>query len=369
MSNSDEQATKPAETPKAPGGSNVSPYVLISSGPHIGSPVDTQKIMSRVIIALTPVTIFGIVLYGLPALLTVIAAIASASLAEALFRKVIRKDLRNRDLSAVVTGLIFALVLPPATPWWITALGAAFGIIVAKEFFGGLGANIFNPALIGRAFVVLSFPVAATTWSIPRAFFTPDSGIAASASGAVADAISGATPLGVLAMDGTIADVGTGLAALGLAPASDYWSTILTLFLGFRGGTIGESSVLLILIGFFFLLFTKTIRWRGPVAMITTVFVLSFLFGTDPLFSILTGGVFFAAFFMASDYVTGPLSNVGKIIFGICAGFITVLIRQWGNYPEGVTYAILIMNAVTPYLNRYVKKKYGYVKPLKVKEG
>ena len=334
--------------------------VYLSSSPHTGSPVNTAKLMGRVLIALAPISIFGIVLYGLPALLTIVVAIVSASLAEALFRKLIRRDIRNKDLSAVVTGLIFALILPPSTPWWITALGAAFGIIVAKEFFGGLGANVFNPALIGRAFIVLSYPVAATTWSIPRAFFTVDSGIPAT--GFVADAVSGATPLGILKMDGTIADVGAGLAALGLSSGSDYWSTITSLFLGIQGGTIGESSALLILIGFLYLAFTGTVRWRGPVAMVLSVFVFSFLFGQDPLFAVLTGGVFFGAAFMITDYVTGPLSSRMKIVFGICAGLISVLIRQWGSYPEGVMFGILIMNAVTPFLNRFFKRKYGYAK-------
>ena len=359
----------PAEKAPAKPVSAEKPLVYLSSSPHTGSPVTTQKLMSRVLIALAPVSIFGIVLYGVPALLTILVSIAAAELAEALFRKIIRRDLRYKDLSAAVTGLLVALILPPATPLWITAMGSAFAIIVAKEFFGGLGANVFNPALVGRAFIILSFPVAATTWTIPRAFFTPDTSIAAAATGPIADAISGATPLGVLTMDGTIADVGAGLAALGLAPGSDYWSTMQSLFLGTHGGSIGESSILLILIGFLYLLITRTINWRIPVSMILSVFVFSFLFGADPLFAILSGGVVFGAVFMATDYVTGPLSSSGKLIFGISAGLITVLIRLWGNYPEGVTYGILIMNAVTPFLNRLLQKKYGYVKPPKTETG
>ena len=345
------------------------PLIYISSSPHTGSPVNSQKLMARVLIALTPVSIFGIVLYGVPALMTIVVSIAAAELAEALFRKIIRREMRYKDLSAAVTGLLLALIMPPATPLWITAMGSAFAIIVAKEFFGGLGANVFNPALIGRAFILLSFPVAATTWSIPRAFFTPDTAIAASATGPVADALSGATPLGIITMEGTIADVGAGLAALGLAPGSDYWSTMQSLFLGTHGGSIGESSILLILIGFIYLLFTRTIDWRTPVSMILSVFVFSFLLGSDPLFAILSGGVVFGAVFMATDYVTGPLSASGKLIFGISAGLITVLIRLWGNFPEGVTYGILIMNAVTPFLNRLLQKKYGYVKPSKTETG
>ena len=344
------------------------PFVYMSSSPHTGSPVDTRKLMSRVLIALAPVSIFGIVLYGLPALLTIVVSIVSAEIAEALFRKLIRRNLRNKDLSAAVTGLLLALTLPPATPLWITALGAAFAIIVAKEFFGGLGANIFNPALIGRAFVLLSFPVAATTWSVPRAFFPADS-VADVVGGATPQVISGATPLGIIDMGRTVADVGASLAAQGLAPGSDYWSTILSLFLGIRGGSIGESSILLIIVGFLFLLFTRTIRWRAPVFMVLSVFVFSFLFGADPLFAILTGGVAFAAVFMVTDYVTGPLSAVGKMLFATCVGLIIVLIRQWGNYPEGVTYAILIMNAFIPFFNRLIKKKYGYVKPKKAEKG
>jgi len=312
--------------------------------------------MQRVLFALTPVSVFGIVLYGVPALLTMLVSIAAAELAEALFRKITRRDMRNRDLSAAVTGLLLALILPPGTPLWITALGAIFAIVVAKEFFGGLGANVFNPALIGRAFLLMSFPVAITSWTVPRAFF-----------GAVsaADAVSGATPLGIIKLGNTIADAGKSLAAAGLAGGSDYWSTIRSLFLGFRGGCIGESSIALILAGFIFLLVTGTIDWRAPISMTVSVFVFSLILGRDPLFAVLSGGMFFGAVFMATDYVTAPFTARGKLIFGLGAGLITVLIRQWGNYPEGVSYGILIMNAVTPFLNRLLQRKYGYVKPLK----
>jgi len=317
--------------------------------------------MQRVLFSLTPVTVFGIVLYGLPALLTILVSMASAEIAEALFRKITRQDIRNRDLSAAVTGLLLALILPPGTPLWMTALGAAFAIIVAKEFFGGLGANLFNPALIGRAFLLMSFPVAITSWAIPRAFFAADALSAAS----IVDALSGATPLAAIKMGSTVADVGAGLVASGLAWGGDYWSTMGSLFLGFRSGCIGESSILLILLGFVYLLLTGTIDWRAPVCMTVSVFVFSFLFGRDPLFAVLSGGLLFGAVFMATDYVTAPITATGKIIFGFGAGLITVLIRQWGNYPEGVSYSILIMNAVTPFLNRLLQKKYGYVKPVK----
>jgi electron transport complex protein RnfD len=332
------------------------PLLYLSSSPHMGSPVNSRKLMNRVLAALAPVSIFGVVLYGLPALLNIAVSIAAAEFAEALFRKITRQDMRNSDLSAAVTGLLLALILPPGTPLWMTALGAVFAIIAAKEFFGGLGANVFNPALIGRAFILLSFPVAATTWTAPGAFF------------GAADAVSGATPLQLIKSGGAIAELGAKFAAAGLAGGGDYWSTIGTLFLGFRSGCTGESSVVLILIGFVYLLFTGTIDWRAPVSMLLSVFVFSFLFGRDPLAAVLAGGAFFGAVFMTTDYVTAPLDTGGKLIFGFGAGLITVLIRQWGSYPEGATYAILIMNAATPFLNRLLNKKYGFVAAIKEKK-
>ena len=354
---SDSSATSAAAKP-AP---KDQPLLYISSSPHIGSPVSARKLMTRVLIALTPISVFGVVLFGFPALVTILVSIGAAELAEALFRKITRRDLRNGDLSAAVTGLLLALVLPPGTPLWITALGAVFAIVVVKEFFGGLGANVFNPALVGRAFVLMSFPVAATTWAVPRAFFA----VAPAAANGAVDVLSGATPLGIIKMGGTIADMGAGLAAAGLAGSSDYWSVLGSLFLGFRGGCIGESSILLILVGFVYLLLTRTIDWRAPVSMIVSLFAFSFFIGNDPLFSVLSGGLIFGAVFMTTDYVTAPLTAKGKLIFGLGAGLITAFIRQWGNYPEGVTYGILIINAVTPFLNRLLQKKYGFVAPQK----
>ncbi|MDR1804077.1 MAG: RnfABCDGE type electron transport complex subunit D [Treponema sp.] len=358
---SDSPASTPAK--QAP---KEQPPIYISSSPHTGSRVNATILMTNVLLALAPVTIFGVVLYGVPALLTILVSVAAAELAEALFRKITRQDLRNKDCSAAVTGLLLALILPPGTPLWMTALGAIFAIIVAKEFFGGLGANVFNPALIGRAFLLMSFPVAITSWATPRAFYEP---VFLPVSGAFMDALSGATPLQIIKMGGTIGDVGAGFAAAGLTWGADYWSTIGTLFLGSHAGCIGESSIIFILIGAVFLLLTKTIDWRAPVSMIVSVFVFSFLFGRDPLFAVLSGGVLFGAVFMATDYVTAPLTAAGKLIFGFGAGLIIVLIRHWGNYPEGVTYGILIMNAVTPFLNRLLQKKYGYVKPNKAAKG
>jgi electron transport complex protein RnfD len=298
--------------------------------------------------ALAPASIFGILIFGIPALVTILVSVVSAVAAEALFRLITKQEVRIGDLSAAVTGLLLALVLPPATPPWMTALGAVFAVVVAKEFFGGLGANVFNPALIGRAFLLMSFPAAITSWREPKFFFG-------------ADGLSGATPLGIIKLGGTVADVGADFAALGLAPSADYPAILKTLFLGYHGGCIGETSVLFILAGGIFLLIKKTIDWRAPAAMIGMTFLASLVLGADPLFAILSGGLCFGALFMATDYVTAPLTANGKLLFGCGAGLITVLIRKWGNYPEGVSYGILIMNALTPFLNRLLQKKYGFV--------
>ena len=359
---SDNNGQQPLQKPgQQPGQKPLEkPLLYISSSPHIGSPVNARILMQRVLFALAPVSVFAVALYGVPALIGILVSVASAELAEALFRKITGQDIRNRDLSAAVSGLLLALVLPPGVPLWMIALGAAFGIIVAKEFFGGMGANVFNPALIGRAFLLMSFPVAATKWSMPRVFYAVDT-----SSAAFMDAMSSATPLSMIKTGETIALLGNRLAAAGLAGGSGYWSTISSLFLGLRPGCIGESSIILILFGFIYLLVSGTIDWKAPVSMTLSVFVFSFLFGRDPLFSVLAGGALFGAVFMTTDYVTSPLTGSGKLIFGFGAGLVTVLIRQWGNYPEGVTYGILMMNAVTPFLNRLLQKKYGYVKPQK----
>jgi len=307
--------------------------------------------MMKVFIALGPAAAFGVALYGIPAIFTILVSVSVAVLAEGFFRRLARQSVRSKDPSAALSGLILGLILPPGMPLWMVALGSAFAIIVAKEFFGGLGANVFNPALAGRVFLVMSFPAAATTWAVPRTFF------------GVPDAVTAATPMFIINAGDSISDVGAMFASMGFSWGSDYWSTIGALFLGTHGGSIGESSVLLIFIGFIFLLVTRTINWRAPVSMLFAVFTCTFLFGGDPLFAILTGGVFFGAVFMVTDYVTSPLTANGKIIFGLGVGLITVLIRQLGNYQEGVAFAILLMNAVVPFLDRLLlQKKYGYVK-------
>jgi len=325
--------------------------LLLSSSPHVYTGVTPRKIMLAVLISLAPVSVYGVVLYGVQALLVIAVSIATAVLSEAAFRYVTKQDVRIGDLSAVVTGLLVALICPPSVPLWMVAMGSFVAIVLAKEFFGGLGANPFNPALIGRAILLMSFPAAMTTWHVPFK--------------GISDATTGATPLNIVKMGGTIADVGQGFVDNGLAVASDYSSTLWTLFVGNRAGCIGESSILLVLVGFVFLLAVRAIAFVTPVAMVGTAFVASWLFGMDPVFGALSGGVLFGAVFMATDYSSSPVTPLGKVLFGAGAGLLTVIIRRFGGYPEGVTYGILIMNMLSPFLDKLRVKKYGFIQPAK----
>ena len=307
---------------------------LLASSPHIAAPVNSRMLMGNMLVALTPVSIFSVLNFGLPVLLNIIVAVTVSVGGEVLFRLVTRRDIRAKDLSAGVTGLLLALVIPPSLPLWMTALGALFAIIVAKEFFGGLGANVFNPALAGRAFLLMSFPSAMTTWHIPQERFPL----------ALTDATSGASYLGAL--------------KTGAGPAPNL---LKEMFFGYQSGSAGETSALLILAAFIYLVATRTIDWRAPVSMILTAFAAAFFLGFDPLLAVLSGGLLFGAVFMTTDYVTSPLFPWGKVIFGAGAGLITVLIRKFGTYPEGVCYSILIMNCAVPFLNKLLPRKYGFV--------
>ncbi len=320
--------------------SNPAPAFRIGSSPHAGSRVDTRAIMALVLIALLPTSVYGVTIFGVQGLFLILVCVASSVIAELCFQLATKQKPRIGDLSACVTGLLLALVLPPSTPLWIGALGAVFSIVVAKEFFGGIGANPFNPALAGRAFLLMSFPVEMTRWSAPAAV----------------DAVSQATPLGMLR------EGGSGLAGvidgMGLTGTDGLYST---LFLGERSGSLGETSILLILIGGAFLLLARVIELSVPLSMLASTALFSWLLGYDPLFSVLSGGVALAAFFMATDYSSGPATKAGRWLYGALIGLITVIIRRFGSFPEGVTYAILIMNALAPWLDRMRARKYGYV--------
>ncbi|MBQ7936635.1 MAG: RnfABCDGE type electron transport complex subunit D [Clostridia bacterium] len=293
----------------------------ISVSPHIRGKRSTRNIMLDVIFSLLPATAAGIVLFGGSALAVVVTCVVAAVLSEGLFNLIIKKEQTVNDLSAVVTGLLLALNLPANIPLWQAVVGTVFAIVIVKCFFGGIGCNMVNPAITGRVFMLVAFGTMA------KAAFPVDSA-------------STATPLVELA-EGTVPD-------------------LLDLFLGKVGGSIGETSVLALLIGFIYLLARGVISWHLPAAYIGTVFLFTFAVQGDltvALAYIFSGGLFLGAIFMATDYVTSPATPAGKLIFGIGAGIITVLIRLWGNYPEGVSFAILLMNILNPYIEKWTPRK------------
>lgn len=323
--------------------------IFMSPAPHVVTPVKTQTLMLDVIIALLPLTAYGIYLFSIPALIRIVVSVLCCVGFESLFRKICNLDIRVKDLSAVITGLLLALVCPPNLPIWMLILGCFFAIVVGKEFFGGLGANVFNPALVGRAFMFVSFSGAMTSWIQPgNSFF---------------DAMSTATPLKLInAKEGIALSASEIAKTLNLGSSTDLYTQLI---LGNHAGCIGETSILLILLGFAYLLFKKVIDWRTPVTMMVTAVAITAIGGINPILTLTSGGLAFGAVFMATDYVTSPVTPKGKLLFGAGCGLITGLIRLFSGMPEGVMYSILIMNAVVPFLNKIIPVKYGYVKPPK----
>ena len=308
--------------------------LLVSPSPHLHTKTSTKSLMRDVVIAMMPAVIVSILCYGWAELLVLGVSVASCVLLEYLITKyMLKKTCTVGDMSAVVTGILLALNLPASTPWWVVFIGAVVAIGVAKMTFGGLGQNLFNPAIVGRVFLLISFPTYMTNWAKPQGFV-------------------GTTPLG-LAKEGGIAAI-EGL---------DYMDM---LFMNI-GGSAGELSAIAILAGFVYLLVRRVIRPYITLSILATVAVFSGIFWainpaefTGPVFNLLTGGVLLGAVFMATDYVTSPMSNMGGIVFGIGIGIITMLIRYFGAYPEGMSFAILIMNSVVPLLNKWFHaKKYG----------
>lgn len=313
--------------------------LVVTSAPHIKDKVTTTSIMRDVIIALTPALIGSIFIFGIRALIVVLVSVVSSVLAEVVGNLLFHKKPSLNDLSASVTGLLLAMTLPPSSPWWMVVVGAFSGILLGKMIFGGIGSNPFNPALVGRAVLMVSWPTQMTTWVKPFSAFNQP-----------LDVITTATPLNVVKLQGyaqLLSEFGT--------KANLYKA----LFLGTIGGSLGETSALLLLIGGIYLIARKVIDWKIPVIYIATVFVLSPLFGRDPLFSILAGGLFLGAFFMATDYSSSPIAPLGKVYYAIFIGFLTVLIRQFGSYPEGVMFSILLGNAVVPYFDKIMPRVYG----------
>ena len=307
--------------------------LTISSSPHVHSPVTTKTIMRDVLIGLAPALIGSVYFFGIRALLVTLISVVSCMFFEWGWCKLMKQHDKTYDLSAAVTGVLLAFVCPPTIEYWMIILGAAFAILLVKMLFGGIGKNIVNPALAGRAFM-FSWPVAMSTWV--KVGWENAAGIFSSS----ADAVTAATPLANMHQ--------------GLMPEV----SLLDAFLGNIGGCIGETSALLLLIGGAYLLYRKVISWHIPVSFMGTVAVLSLLFpmGNDPLlwcgYQLCTGGVMLGAIFMATDYVTSPLTKMGQIVYGIGCGALTILIRYFGGYNEGVSYAILVMNCCVVLLDR-----------------
>ena len=318
--------------------------LLVSPNPHIHAPVSTKTLMRDVIIALIPAVICSFVFYGWREILVMAVSVASCVLLEwAITKYMLRKPSTIGDLSAVITGILLALNLPYTTPWWVVMIGAVVAIGVAKMTFGGIGQNIWNPALVGRVFLLVSFPTYMTTWGAPQG---------------VVDAVSGPTPLGAI-QEGLM----QGSSVQELTSAYNYSDLLFANI----GGSAGEVCALALLAGFVYLCVRRVIKPWITLSIFATVALTSLIFWsidpsrfTDPLFNLLTGGLILGACFMATDYVTSPMSLWGGVVFGVGIGFLTMMIRYFGSYPEGVSFAILIMNSVVPLLNMWFhQKKFG----------
>ncbi len=302
--------------------------LIVSSSPHIASKDTTQRIMLDVIIALMPAAIAGSILYGIGAVFVILTCILTAVLSEVIFNLIVKKKQTVSDLSCVVTGLILALNLRADAPLWQCALGSVFAIIVVKCLFGGLGCNFANPAVTARIFLLICFTGTLSGGAVPHFSSAPE-------------LVSGATPLAAMASGAEL-------------------PSLLDMFLGMRGGAIGESCIAAILLGFIYLVARRVIKFETPLIFVATVFVLSLIVDNSfviATYQILSGGLVFAAVFMATDYVTTPITRTGKMIFAFGCGLITFLIRYFGSYPEGVSFAILLMNILSPYIEKWTAKR------------
>ncbi len=292
--------------------------LVVTSSPHLREETSVAEIMWTVNISLVPVMLAASYVFGLRALAIIAVSIISCSLTEYIFLRARNKEVTLTDGSAVVTGILLALTMPPAIPLWVVAIAAVVAIALGKQVFGGLGNNPFNPALIGRAFVTAAYPVLITTWTF--------------------DGQTAATPLNLKMMEGEI---------------TPYWD----LFIGNIPGSLGETSAFLILLGAALLIYKGYLNWRIPAGMLTTVFLLTWLMGHDPVFHLLAGSLLLGAFYYATDMVTTPITPRGRWLFGVGAGVFVVIIRLWGGYPEGVMYSILLMNMTVPIINRFTRPR------------
>jgi len=320
----------------------MSKLLTVSPSPHIHSSESTQKIMYRVVYAMIPALIWSVVVFGIDALrVTLIAVVASLAFEYLIQKYLMKVKPTITDGSALITGILLAFNVPANLPWWIIIIGALAAIGIGKLSFGGLGSNIFNPALVGRVFLLISFPVQMTSWPVNK-----QAGI---------DAVTAATPLGLLKEGITN---GTPISEIaGLPQLND-------MLLGNIGGSLGEISAILLILGGLYMLWKKVITWHIPVSIILTVGIIAGIFWlinpevyVNPAYHLLTGGLMLGAIFMATDMVSSPMTVKGQLIYGVGIGVITISIRMFGAYPEGISFAILIMNAVTPILNYYIKPK------------
>ena len=298
--------------------------LIVSSSPHIHVKYTTQSIMRDVLIALTPAAIASVIFFGLRALLIIATSVAAAMLSEFFFNLACKKQQTLNDLSAAVTGLILALTLPAKTELWQAAVGAIFAIVIVKCFFGGLGCNFANPAATGRVFLLLAFSFTVGGGS-QTLFANPE-------------LVSSATPLEIIKFGSDVP-----------------LPSLIDMLIGNRGGAIGETCAIALILGGIYLIARRVIHWHTPVIYLATVFVLSLAVKQDivaALYQLLGGGVIIAAFFMITDYVTTPINKIGKAVFALFCGVLTVLFRFWGSYPEGASFAIVMMNIVTPYIEK-----------------
>ena len=320
--------------------------IQVAPSPHAFGKESVPRLMYGVVIALVPAFLSSVFFFGIGAVIVTLVSVTSCVVIEYLIQRYILKVRPTvSDGSAVVTGLLLAFCLPVNIPLWMVVLGALVAIGIAKMTFGGLGNNPFNPALVGRVFLFVSFPVQMTSWPLPNGFATR-----------LTDALTGATPLAVVKEGIKNSEPVAGL--------MEQVPSHMQLFYGQMNGSMGEVAALALIIGLVYMLIRKIITWHIPVSILLTVIVFSGILwlvnpqdNADPLFHLLTGGLMLGAIFMATDYVTSPMTRMGMIIYGVGIGLITILIRRFGAYPEGVQFAILIMNAFTPLINMYIKPK------------
>lgn len=341
--------------------------LVLSSSPHLSSPDSVRRIMYKVLLALIPAAIAGVWFFGFYALLVMLVTMLFCVGAEALWCKLAGKPVLGTiaDGSAAVTGLLLAMNLPPGVPIWVCLIGALLAIWLGKQIFGGIGNNPFNPALVARVGLLIALPAIMTTWPLPRSL---NSDCSAQTAEVAVDSVTGATPLGEVGTTKKILD--SSEEARSNFQLVDNKTMLWKYFLGEKGGCIGETSVLALLIGGIILLCFKLINWRVPVCYIGTVIIFTgvvhfFYPGVtpSPLFHILTGGLMLGAFFMATDMVTSPITSSGCVVFAVGCGVITSVIRIWGNYPEGVSFSILFMNALVPLIDRWCSlRPFGYVR-------